>query len=187
MSDNAIAARGQALEEQFFNKHNEVAAQKLKEKHTQEVDREGISHLTGITDPAVLSRLVQMHLKPETMAAFGLYPLVEVAWADGACDAKEKAAVLQAANDAGLSHKGPAHAILEGWLMDKPPKAMHVAWFGYVKALGDKLTPAEKSKMKSEVLGRAQKVAEKSGGILGIGAVSSAEAAILKQLEDAFL
>lgn len=187
MTDKVLADRGQALETEFFKKQNELALQKLKAQHAQEVDKEGISHLTGVNDPAVLNSLVQLKLKPETFAAFGLYPLVEVAWADGGCDEKERSAVLQAAEASGVAKSGPAYAMLDGWLLEQPPKAMRAAWFSYVKALCEKLTAAEKAKLKAQVMGRALAVAQKSGGILGIMAVTKSELAILKQLEDAFL
>ena len=40
--------------------------------------------------------------------------------------------------------------------------------------------------MKREVLGRAQRVAEATGGILGIGKVSAAEQRVLDEIAKAF-
>lgn len=187
MSNDALNDRRKELEESFFRAQNEKLLEKLKADTQKEHDKEALKKVTGIADVAVLNRLVSLGIRVETLTAFTLYPLVEVAWADGSVDEKEKRAVLQAASQAGIAQGSVAYALVEGWLSLQPPKALHVAWFNYVKALCGQLTSQERLALQTEVLGRARAVAEASGGILGLGSkISATEAEVLTRLEDPF-
>jgi hypothetical protein len=186
MSD-ALNDRRKELEETFFAKQNQQLVDKMKAEKQKAVDKAGIRELTGIDNDPVLERLVALQLNRETIAALALFPLIEVAWADGAVDKKEVAAVLDAAHSAGVLKGSSAHTLIEGWLQLKPPAALHVAWFNYVRALLGGMVDADKAMLKNELLGRARAVAEASGGILGMGSkVSKAEHEMLKKLEEAF-
>lgn len=187
MSDDSLADRRKELEEAFFRKQNQALVDKLKAEKQKALDKEGISRVSGITQDAVLERLLALKLNAETLASFTLFPLVDVAWADGEVDAKEKKAVLDAAAQSGIKPGSDALALLEGWLAQPPPPAVREAWTNYVHALSSTLSAGDRALLKNEVLGRARSVAEAAGGIMGIGAkVSKTEAAVLKKLEDAF-
>lgn len=187
MSDDALSDRRKELEEGFFKKENEKLLKKLKDEQQRKLDKAGISRVTGVTNDAVLERLVSLSLNVETIAAFALFPLVDVAWADGAVDAREKKAVLDAADQSGISAGSSAHALLGEWLQMKPAPALREAWFNYVQALCEKLAAPDRELLKNELLGRARMVAESAGGILGMGnKVSKAEAEVLAKLETAF-
>ena len=69
----------------------------------------------------------------------GLLPLVVVAWADGTVDAKERKAVLEAAEGAGVAKGDAPHALLEAWLAVRPPENFMDAWEGYARELRDVL------------------------------------------------
>ena len=184
MSD-AIAERGRELEEAFFRRLNEKTTADLRAREQQAQARDSISKLTGITDTALLDTLLALNLSPATVAAFGLLPLVEVAWADGVVDAKERQAVIDAALKAGLS--GDGLDVLTQWLEHQPSAELFTTWQNYARAVTAKLTESDKQLMKHEMLGRARTVAEASGGVLGLGnKVSSNEAAVLKKIEDSF-
>jgi hypothetical protein len=61
-------------------------------------------------------------------------------------------------------------------------------WREYVSALSATLTDDARQALKSELLGRARTVAEAAGGFMGMGQkVSAAEAAVLGELEQAFV
>ena len=184
---DAFESRRKELEEAFFAQHNQKLLEHLKELKKQSLDKAAIGAMSGISDEHVLDKLVALKLNTETLAAFMLYPLVEVAWADGVADAKEKKAVLQASHDAGIAHGSAANRLIETWLEHKPPAALHSAWQAYVSALLKTMSAADKESLKKSILGKARAVAEASGGILGMPPkVSKEEAAVLKQLERAF-
>jgi hypothetical protein len=186
MSDS-LGDRRKELEESFFRKQNQALLDKMKAEKQKILDKEGIARVSGITQDAVLERLVELKLNAETLAAFTLFPMVDVAWADGAVDPKEKKAVLDAAHQSGMKTGSDAHGLLEGWLAEPPPPAVRDAWVNYVHALIATLSQDDRALLKREVLGRARTVAEAAGGIMGIGAkISKTEAAVLKKLEEAF-
>lgn len=186
MSD-AIGDRGKELENAFFAKQNQQLVEKLKAEKQTAQNRSQLREVTGISNDEVLDRLLALKLTSETLSALTLFPLIEVAWADGSVDAKETAAVLDAAHASGILKGSSSHTLIEGWLKQKPPAALHTAWLQYVQALVASMKSDEKVLLKTELLGKARQVAEASGGILGMGNhVSKAEADMLRTLEDAF-
>src|SRR5438105_4392574 len=114
MATDSLHERGKELEEAFFRQMNEKLTEKLKAEAQAKLDKEALSKLTGIKADALLDRLLELKLGPSTVAAFGLLPVVEVAWADGRVDDQEKRAVLDAAQKTGVTASGVE--MLEHWL-----------------------------------------------------------------------
>lgn len=179
--------RRKELEEAFFRKQNAKLLEKMRAEKQAAADRDAISKLTGITDRAVLDALMGLQLTAETLTAFTLFPLVEVAWADGAVDPKEKQAVMDGASQKGVVAGSPAAQLLDGWLVSKPSPSLHATWASYVQALCANLSPLDRETLKNQLLGWARQVAQATGGILGLGEkVSSAEETALQKLAQAF-
>jgi len=182
-----LADRRQALEEEFFRKENARLAAELRLKRLAEESKAAMSRVSGITDDAVLDKLVELGIGGGTLTAMTLVPLVEIAWADGKVDAKEKAAILEGAASTGVETGGAAFALLEDWLENRPPPRLLAAWRDYVGALCEDMLPEERKELKREVLARAQAVAEATGGFLGLGdKVSDEERQVYRILETAF-
>jgi hypothetical protein len=116
-----------------------------------------------------------------------LYPVIEVAWADGSIDAGERGVILNLATTIGLKPDTAGFAYLSRWLDEKPDLAWHALWVDYVRELVALMAPDDKALLKATVLGRARVVAEVAGGFLGtLWRVSDAEQAVLQKLEQAF-
>jgi hypothetical protein len=187
MSEEFLGDRRKALEEEFFAKQNQRLLRQLRETTAAKARHEALAAASGITDAAVLAQLAAVDLSSETMAALALVPLVEVAWADGALDAKERSALLAAAEHAGLSNDSASYQLLEQWLREQPSPKLLAAWKAYVAGLSRTLDGHAKAALKQDLLGRARVIAEAAGGILGLGKrISSAEQAVLTELEQAF-
>jgi hypothetical protein len=186
MSDDALHRRERALEEEFFQRKNQQLLDKLRATFDQEVTREKLQAATGITDPKVLERLIALQVRGETMAAFALYPLVEVAWADGKLDRAERDAILAAAAGEGIHAGSPAYQTLEAAMADGPTDARRKVWFAYARDLASRLDATERQQVRDELLRRARKVAEASGGILGIARISKKEKRVLDSIAEAF-
>jgi hypothetical protein len=179
--------RRTALEEAFFARHNEDLRRKLRDMDAAKQTKEALSAASGITDDAVLERLAALNINSETLAALTLVPLVLVAWADGAIDAKERAVVFSRAAEAGVRKDDVSHKFFEQWLVERPPAALVAAWKDYIRTLSVTLSPEGRRELRAELLDRARAVAEAAGGFLGIGKkVSEAEERVLKDLESAF-
>ena len=176
--------RGRSLEDEFFRREDKRLMEQLAAVRAAEATREALSKASGITKPAVLDKLIELGIRPETVAALSIVPLVEVAWADGAIDAKERRAVLERA---GVPHDSTAGALLATWLDRRPDPKLLIAWTHLVQAMSEQLGPDEVARLKTGLLERARAVAGATGGMLGVGSkISSAEAAMLAKLEAAF-
>ncbi len=187
MSQDAFDDRRRALEEQFFQKHEKELVQKLKDDAQRQHSREELQRLTGISNDQVLDALANLKLGGAATLVMSLYPIIEVAWADGVVDAKERVIILDLAKTIGLQVDSPAYSYLSMWLDEKPELTWHSLWAEYVKALVTKMKPDDKAMLKATVLGRARVVAEASGGFMGLAfKVSDAEGRVLSNLERAF-
>jgi hypothetical protein len=179
--------REKALEDMFFQKHNEELKQKLRDKQNREKLEAELSRIKVFANEATLDRMIELGLNVDTWAAVSLVPLLEVAWADGKVDDKERTAVLTAAEANGLLPGSPSHSLLLSWLEEKPDAGLVETWSGYVRQLCEQLPPAEQHALRDELLGRARRVAEAAGGFLGLGKqVSPSEEAVLEKLTEAF-
>jgi hypothetical protein len=111
---------------------------------------------------------------------------VEVAWADGRVQQREREAILKAAEDNGIAAGSVAHDLLESWLESKPGADLMDVWARCARAVATSLPPGSREALKTGLLARAEAVAEAAGGFLGLGdKVSDEERAILEQLERA--
>ena len=185
--DGDLRDRGKSLEDAFFRRENDKLLARLQELRKTELNREELAKATGISKPEVLDRLLKLGIQTQTLAALSIVPLVEVAWADGELDAKERQAVLEHAGEAGLTKGSPAYGLLEAWLQHRPSQQLLDAWRDLVRAIREQIGSEEAERLKAEIVERARRVARASGGILGLGSkVSGAEAAILASLARPF-
>jgi len=176
--------RGKSLEDEFFHREDQRLLERLRDLRAAEASREALSKASGITQPEVLDRLLRLGIQAHTLAALSIVPLIEVAWADGALDTKERRAVLEHAGVAGITAGSPAYELLEAWLERRPSQRLLDAWRDLVRAIRDQIGAEEADRLKAEIVERARVVARASGGVLGLTSkVSRAEAAMLASLE----
>ena len=102
MTKDIFEKREIYLEEEYFGKKEFALLEKLKGVFQKKVDKESIRKAASVTDEELLDRMVEIQLNGEMMAAFQLYPLVEIAWADGDLSEKEARSVLAAAERHGV-------------------------------------------------------------------------------------
>jgi hypothetical protein len=178
--------RGRALEDEFFNKENAKKIEALKEKLDEQRSREDLRKASGMTDDAVLDKLVDLGLSAQTITALSLVPLVTVAWADGSIQDNERNAILQAAHGKNLENGSPGYKLLESWLSTKPDGKLLDAWEAYMKALAGQLNDEQNRMLRNQIVGFAKLIAESAGGILGIGKVAKGEEQAIARIEAAF-
>lgn len=187
MSSVELDDRRRALEEQFFQKHDQELVAKLKAEAAKKHSHDELKHLTGITNEQVLDALSALQLGGAATLVMSMFPIVEVAWADGKPDAKELKIIRELARTIGLVPGSPAASYLDKWLEEKPEPSWHTLWVDYVRALCAHMKSDDRAMLKATVLGRARVVAEASGGFLGVAfRVSAAEQKALDGLEAAF-
>ena len=180
-----IHSRGRVLEEMFFHKQNSILMEKKQQLQKLERDLKTVSGISGISDEAVLRKLVELNVQVEVLATLLVVPLIEVAWADGKIKKGDREAILHAAEGAGV-HGGPHHSgLFEHWLDAGPPKGFLESWIFYMQGLCQLLTPDERRALESDILSRARRIAD-AGGRGSKAKVSRKKEDVLLQLENAF-
>jgi hypothetical protein len=178
------------LEDAFFSSQDQKLIEELRALRKMKETRESLSRISGIKNEAVLDKLVSLNVRPETLASLCVVPLIEVAWADGTIDEKERKAILSAAEKTGFKQGEIDHDLIKQWMTHKPPSEMLTAWIHYIQGLCEQLTSEEKKSLQAEIIGHAKTIAEASGGFLGMGignTISKAEKDMLMKLDSAFI
>ena len=183
---SALRAKAKALEDSFFAKENERLLVKMREQAVREEKKKEFREVLNIENEEVLDALVELAVEPETLVAFTLVPLVEVAWADGEIQQREREAIIKAAVERGVDEGSPTCSLLRNWLETPPDPQLLETWRGYIEELMEPLGENSRAQLKSSVMGRARAVAEAAGGFLGVGSISAAEKKKLDELEWAF-
>ncbi len=181
-----LSGKRQTLEDMFFYEQDrrilEQRAKLLQMKQT----KASLAKVSGIHDDALLEKLIELQIRPETLATLIGIPLIEVAWADGEMDEKERKKLFEYAEKAGLRQKGLDPKIMTAWLKKKPDPALLTAWTHYIQTLCKQLSADERKALHDEVMADARSVAEAAGGILGLAKISAEEKAMLQRLDEAF-
>lgn len=177
---------GKALEDSFFARENAALLKKLKEKAAVEAKKQAFREIANVKNEAVIDALVELDLDASDLAALNLVPLIEVAWADGAIQSKEREAILKAAAQGGIKPGTDNYTLLENWLATKPGPELMACWKGYAHTLFESLDSVVGNELKERLMTRTTAIAKAAGGFLGIGAISDAEQRILDELDAAF-
>jgi hypothetical protein len=186
VSEVTLEDRGRALENQFYEKENQEKLAAMKQKLDSQKSKDELRKASGMTDDAVLDKLVALGLKANTIAALSLVPLIQVAWADGSIQDNERTAILQGAHGKGLEKGSDGYELLQTWLKSKPDDELFSAWEAYIKALAAQLNDEQNRLLKNQIVGFAKMVAASAGGILGFAKVSKDEEKVLHRIESAF-
>jgi len=184
MKKAPVSQDGRKLEDEFFARENARLLAKLRGESEKKDRREALGRVLEIRDEALLDRLLQIGIGPETALALRLIPLIYVAWADGAMDDRERRAILKAAANEGVGSDEAGAQLLSDWLARRPEASLLEHWKSYVGGISKSLAPGDREKMKVQILGAARQVAESAGGILGLTSkTSAAERKVLEDLE----
>jgi hypothetical protein len=187
MAKGGFSGRRNELEEKFFADRDRELLQALRERSATEERKKALAEASGIDDEDLIHQLDELQICGETLTAVSLIPLIAVAWADGTIDAKERQAVLDAAEQKGVQKEHPGYQLLDRWLSQKPDATLLEVWKGYVSALAHTLSETAVTALKHDLIDRTRAIAEATGGLLGLGnKISKAEQAVLEELEQAF-
>lgn len=185
--DDALHSRGKALEDLFFSEQDKKLLENLKAEIASKEQSEALSTASGIEDEATLKALVDCGITPESLTSVSLIPLVAVAWADKKMEDAEKAAILQAADVAGITTGSASYETMQSWLEKQPGPELLETWKAYIGSLKASLEDAAINQLKSSIVGRAESVAKSAGGFLGLTSpVSGAEEKVIAELNAAF-
>ncbi len=183
-----FSAKGRkTLEDLFFLKQDAILMEEFHRMEQMKETKESLAKVSGIKNDEVLQKLVDLDIRPDVAASLALVPLIEVAWADGCIEAKEKSAILDAAAHSFFAKDSIDYKLLTQWLEHRPSGNLLDAWTHYIQGLCEKLTTSQKTLLKNELIGHARQIAQAAGGFLGLGnKISDEERRILDYLESAF-
>src|SRR4051812_22397110 len=151
-SHDPFHQRERALEDAFFKERDRQLMDKLRSHLAALEHKAQLAHVTGIVEDHVLQSLTQAGVRPETLGAVLLIPLVEVAWCDGTVAAEEREAILNAASQQGIHRGSPSRELLEHWLTERPDPRIFSAWKEYVHELARLMAGPALETMKKNLL-----------------------------------
>ena len=187
MSKKNIQETRPSLEDLFFRKEDQRLIKQFRALTKMKENQAALAKVSGIRNEAILKKMVELNVRPETLVSLSLVPLVEIAWADGHVDAREKKAILNAVSRQKQSMGSLDQELLERWLSQRPPPQLLEAWLHYMRGLCERLSREEVTALKEEFIKQGRTIADASGGFFHLGGnISKSEANLLKQLESAF-
>jgi tellurite resistance protein len=111
---------------------------------------------------------------------FALLPLVHISWADGKVQRGERAVILQLCEARGIEPGTRPFLLLESLLEERPSDEFLEETLSLVQQL-----LAARGESTSDVIDLCHRVADASGGLLGLGArVSEKERALMEHVAD---
>src|SRR6516162_2115287 len=135
-----------------------------------------------LAGPEELGRQLEpLHEASTHLVLLSLLPAIQVAWADGAVQERERRVILQLAEREGLAADASAMARITRWLEAPPPDDEIKNTLAELRAVLD--SPDGDPELLDKVVGWARAVASADGGVLGLGAVGSEEKRTLGWLE----
>jgi CRP-like cAMP-binding protein len=177
----ALAVRGRALEQAFFQRQASAQRARLVQRADGLAAAPG-EPAGGGPERSLDGALSGVALRADIAAALLLTPLVEVAWADGQIDAAERRELLRAAEAHGISAGSASFELLRIWLDERPGPDLMQAWSAFTIALCAELSVEARMRLADAVLGHARDVAAAAGGLLGLAAISRSEERALAEL-----
>lgn len=182
-----LQVRRQALEEEFFARHNAKLVEEFNKEKVKSEKKKEFSKILGIKDDEILEELHELQMTTNSLCALSIVPLVQVAWADGKIDEKEKEAIMKAAVENGVKKGEDSYELLQDWLFHEPSANLYIVWKNYAKSLFTSISKKKRENFKRCIIDRAKEVADASGGFLGLtNRVSKSERIVLDKLEETF-
>ena len=144
-------------------------------------EKQGIAGALN-TSEELAAEALALGFDAATALVLPLVPLIQVAWADGQVDDEERVAVLKAANSKGVAKDSPAIEFIEMLLSQKPTDT----FFSRTGRVIAKMLADEGQSATDDLVANAKKVAEASGGFLGLFGtkIDANEQALIDDLAD---
>jgi len=151
-----------------------------------EGEKHAIVQATQLEDPELLSRLMEVGFRSETLSALELVPIAFVALASGSVTDQERKVVMSSLEDFGLLVNETSNDRFQGWLKTRPDRELFLLWKDYITAKLSLVSSEFRKAIGIRLLKQASEVSMASGGLLGFGTICDSEQLILDEISEAF-
>lgn len=170
-------------EEEYFHRQERELLERMRERYQEEVRLKRLQDEFGVEDERIVSAFEALGFTRETVTLLHVFPLLQVAWADGAISDGEKAKIEEAAAIRGIVEGTPAYGLLRRLLDSRPSDDMYDAALRAIKLIDQSLPEERRARATGDLVSLCAEVADASGGFLGLGnKVSAAEKAALARI-----
>lgn len=169
-------------EDEYFRRQDRELIEKMRKASEAAQERLALETQTGIHEPEMLQQLQELNFTPGTIALLPLIPVLQVAWAEGGISGGERSAILSLARSRGISAGSEADQQLAAWLDQRPSLDTFRKATRLIAAMVDRPGEGFQDVTADDLLKYCEQIAQASGGLFGIGAVSAEERAALEQI-----
>jgi hypothetical protein len=174
--------RKRASVEDYFLRKDRELVEKMRNAAAADRAKSEMSAKTGLSDPALLEELEVLGFTPETLSVLPLVPVVEMAWAEGGITPAERALLVTLARERGIAEGSPADRQLSDWMARQPSPDVFARATRLIRAMLDTGSSEGGKLTADDLIKYSESIAAASGGILGIGTISSDERATLARI-----
>lgn len=184
MSDrDAFKDRERGLEEEYFLRKEQELIEKMRRRVELEEQRREIAAELGVSNDDIIQALLELGYTPETVKLIHLVPLLQVAWADGRVDDKERQLIVDLARESQIEEGTEADRALQLWLEAPPSEEVQQANLKAVQAVLLAVPEDLRQKMQDDIIQYSITVASASRGLFGLEArVSRAEREVINNI-----
>ena len=174
------SGRNRTNEEVYFQKRDRELIEQMRQRAKAQQELRELGEKVGVTDPELSRELAEMGFTPETVKLLPLIPILEMAWAEGEVTTAERKMVVDVARGRGIEAGGTADLQLADWLDRRPEDSVFRRAGRLINALFESggrfhITP-------DDIIKYCEAIADASGGIFGIGRMSSDERSTLGRI-----
>jgi hypothetical protein len=179
-----IRERGRSLEEDYFRKKDRELIEKMRQASAAEQDRQEMAKKIGFDNPVLLQELKELGFTPDTVSLLPLVPVLRMAWAEGGITGAERDLLVRLARSRGIPEGSEADRQLAAWMTRQPDESVFTRAGRLIRAMLDSRSPETSDLSADELVEYCERIAAASGGIFGIGRVSTEEKKLLSSIAE---
>jgi hypothetical protein len=169
-------------EDEYFHRRDRELLEQKRRAEAEVAARQALASALGITNDDLMQRLQAQGITPELTVLLPWLPAIQVAWLKSLTSAERDWLRDHIRANQAPPFEGAAAARLEEWLAASPSDQLYAAAREALALQLATLGPDAAAALRDKVLEAARGVSAASGGVLGIGSVSSDEKAALDGL-----
>ncbi len=170
-------------EEDYFRRQDRELIEKMRRAAAEDESRRALGATSGIQDPDLLREISERGFSADTVSLLPLVPILQVAWAEGGVSAEERTLIVDLARQRGVVAGSAADDQLNDWLTTKPSADVFSRAGRLIGAMLEAGSGAAQDLSADDLVKYCETIAAASGGILGLGRVSSGERAAIEQIQ----